>query len=78
MMESDVPLDESAGSRIEDQSSNVESIQDSEHTVTAADQGELAGQESKEIDAPPNGGYGWVCVAAVFIVNAHTWGLNSV
>ena len=21
--------------------------------------------------------YGWVCVAAVFLVNAHTWGLNS-
>jgi hypothetical protein len=27
---------------------------------------------------PPNGGYGWVCVGAVFFINAHTWGLNSV
>lgn len=27
---------------------------------------------------PPNGGYGWVCVACVFLVNAHTWGLNFV
>ncbi|CAD0114892.1 unnamed protein product [Aureobasidium uvarum] len=25
----------------------------------------------------PNGGYGWVCVACVAIINAHTWGLNS-
>lgn len=26
---------------------------------------------------PPDGGYGWVCVVAVFFVNAHTWGINS-
>lgn len=26
----------------------------------------------------PNGGYGWVCVACVFLINAHTWGLNFV
>jgi MFS family permease len=26
---------------------------------------------------PPNGGYGWVCVAAAFFINAHTWGMNS-
>ena len=25
---------------------------------------------------PPDGGYGWICVACVFLVNAHTWGLN--
>jgi MFS family permease len=28
-------------------------------------------------DVPPNGGYGWVCVAATATINAHTWGLNS-
>lgn len=28
-------------------------------------------------DVPPNGGYGWVCVACCFLLNAHTWGLNS-
>ena len=27
---------------------------------------------------PPNGGYGWVCVACVFLINAHTWGFNFV
>lgn len=29
-------------------------------------------------DLPPDGGYGWVCVACVFLINAHTWGINSV
>jgi hypothetical protein len=32
----------------------------------------------KPIDIPPDGGYGWVCVTAVFLINAHTWGMNSV
>ena len=27
---------------------------------------------------PPNGGYGWVCVLCVFLINAHTWGINFV
>ena len=29
-------------------------------------------------DDPPDGGYGWVCVACCFWINAHTWGINSV
>lgn len=29
------------------------------------------------ISAPPDGGYGWVNVFVVFLINAHTWGLNS-
>lgn len=33
---------------------------------------------SKEVeDVPPNGGYGWVCVVCVALINAHTWGINS-
>ena len=27
--------------------------------------------------SPPDGGYGWVCVAAVFFINVHTWGISS-
>jgi hypothetical protein len=27
---------------------------------------------------PPNGGYGWVVTFAVFLINANTWGVNSV
>lgn len=34
--------------------------------------------ESKQVDVPPDGGYGWVCVACVFLINGHTWGVNSV
>ncbi|PSS20150.1 hypothetical protein M430DRAFT_90544, partial [Amorphotheca resinae ATCC 22711] len=26
---------------------------------------------------PPDGGYGWVCVVCVALMNAHTWGVNS-
>lgn len=29
-------------------------------------------------DIPPDGGYGWVCAASLFLINAHTWGVNSV
>ena len=29
-------------------------------------------------DIPLDGGYGWVCTLAVFLINASTWGVNSV
>lgn len=29
-------------------------------------------------DVPPNGGYGWICTGCVFLINAHTWGINAV
>ncbi|KAJ4296709.1 hypothetical protein N0V90_006757 [Kalmusia sp. IMI 367209] len=35
------------------------------------------GLSEKKDDVPPNGGYGWVCVACVATINGHTWGLNS-
>lgn len=31
-----------------------------------------------EVDVPPDGGYGWVCVACNFWINAHIWGVNGV
>jgi hypothetical protein len=34
--------------------------------------------DSKVEDVPPDGGYGWVCVACCALINAHTWGVNSV
>ena len=40
------------------------------------DQGASAGQDNvavieKKADVPPNGGYGWVCVAACATINAY-------
>jgi hypothetical protein len=35
-------------------------------------------EETKPVDVPPDGGYGWVCVVCVALMNAHTWGVNSV
>lgn len=28
-------------------------------------------------DVPPDGGYGWVCTACIFMINFCTWGVNS-
>lgn len=30
-----------------------------------------------ELDVPPNGGFGWVCVGCCFMINSCTWGINS-
>ena len=51
---------------------NDSSLEDAEHQ-----QYRLSGVE-KACDEPPDGGYGWVCVACCFWINAHTWGINSV
>lgn len=29
-------------------------------------------------DPPPDGGYGWICVGSVFIINGFTWGVSAV
>lgn len=33
---------------------------------------------SNREDIPPDGGYGWVCTICFFLINANTWGVNSV
>ena len=50
----------------------------SEKTEAAEDPELVAQAQPKEVDQPPDGGYGWCCVACVFLINAHTWGVNSV
>lgn len=38
---------------------------------------ELVGTRSNVTDrgdAPPDGGYGWVCSVSLLFINAHTWG----
>jgi len=49
----------------------------SEKTVSSADLEPPIPTAEKQPDLPPDGGYGWVCVACVFLINAHTWGVNS-
>ncbi|EFQ96678.1 Mch2p [Nannizzia gypsea CBS 118893] len=44
------------------------------NSITRSDEGlseKVAG------DIPPEGGYGWVCVACAGLINANTWGVNS-
>jgi MFS family permease len=47
----------------------------SERTVDVEQPTTIA--ELKAEDLPPDGGYGWVCVACNFFINGHTWGINS-
>jgi hypothetical protein len=53
---------------------------DSEKTIEAEvpDHPQEPQEANKQVDVPPDGGYGWVCTACVFLINAHTWGVNSV
>lgn len=51
--------------------------QDSEDSIVSDRDPEPAVPEER-IDVIPDGGYGWVCVACCFLINAHTWGINSV
>lgn len=34
--------------------------------------------DSSREDTPPDGGYGWICVAACFTINCFTWGTVAV
>jgi hypothetical protein len=47
-------------------------------TVIDLESEKTASPKSKVEDVPPDGGYGWVCVACCALINAHTWGVNSV
>ena len=48
---------------------------DTTNAGLSADQPHI--EEKDVADSPPDGGYGWVCVACTFFINAHTWGINS-
>lgn len=50
---------------------------DSEKTMRS-EVPETAPEESEKVDVPPNGGIAWLYVGCVFLINGHTWGINSV
>jgi hypothetical protein len=54
------------------------SVVDSEKSIEANETDRRHSVQDKVVDVPPDGGYGWICVACIFLVNMHTWGINSV
>jgi hypothetical protein len=62
------------------QDDDRDSVADSkhEHDISAPVEPQTDPDDKYTRDVPPDGGYGWVCVACVFWINAHTWGINSV
>lgn len=51
---------------------------DSEQSTVISDDTPEPMPQERTIDVIPDGGYGWVCVSACALINAHTWGINSV
>jgi MFS family permease len=49
--------------------------EDSDHTLNVEHPSHSPSKQSE--DVPPDGGYGWICVACNFLINGHTWGINS-
>jgi hypothetical protein len=63
------------GSGIGDVSNTANAEKSEKEQGMMADQDTVAGEGNavveKKVDVPPNGGYGWVCVAACATINAY-------
>jgi hypothetical protein len=60
------------------------SSEEEETTIPVHANNDIISEKSQELPSAPvlekdveEPGYGWVCVACVFLINGHTWGLNS-
>ncbi|KAL8824660.1 MAG: hypothetical protein Q9191_004907 [Dirinaria sp. TL-2023a] len=53
------------------------SVSSSGITAAASDEEQAVVAGERKQNDPPDGGYGWVCVICCFLINAHTWGINS-
>jgi predicted MFS family arabinose efflux permease len=54
----------------------TEPADQSSATMNAFD--DVGDDDSRREECPPDGGYGWICVAACFTINCFTWGTVSV
>jgi hypothetical protein len=61
-----------------DSAIGVENMSTKSETIVPSPDPESPVATQNKPDVPPDGGYGWVCVACVFLINGHTWGVNSV
>ena len=61
-------------------SSDTEPVND--HSKSEVDEAQAVASSLSDSnmagDPPPDGGYGWVCVASVFISSGFTWGVIAV
>ena len=69
--------EESSTSTSSERTLDVEQSPHIKEDNAAADTPTIAKTKSHENEPPPDGGYGWVCVACNFFINGHTWGVNS-
>ncbi len=46
--------------------------------MNVVDERKAPSPEHTEVADLPDGGYGWVCVVAVFFINGFTWGIIAV
>ena len=71
-------MDHKHGQSLQTSENAEDHIQNSSTTLASRNSNQQAPAEKPQtVDEPPDGGYGWVCVACVFFINAHTWGINS-
>jgi hypothetical protein len=77
-MADNAPVDVIQSHQDGDRDSVVGSNSKREHDIPPQVEPQTDPDEKYKRDVPPDGGYGWVCVACVFWINAHTWGINSV
>ncbi|KAL6717983.1 hypothetical protein ACLMJK_004068 [Lecanora helva] len=60
-----------------DSNTSRSSVEDLSRRISRQDADCPHAEEKDVVEPPPDGGYGWVCVACVFMINTHTWGINS-
>lgn len=61
----------------ENSSGDIQRLDSASEKTADVEQPSQISPDKPPEDLPPDGGYGWVCVACCFFINGHTWGINS-